>query len=113
MLLEVPTLESRLLGAKTDEEITEDAEESIEQINEAGELFAGDPEVDMGIDIDDELSQLETEIMLEDAGELPEAPQGSQQKESMSILNDPGTSNIKSEEEIKDEIKKLKEELNM
>lgn len=94
-------------------EITEDAEESIEQINEAGELFAGDPEVDMGIDIDDELSQLETEIMLEDAGELPEAPQGSQQKESMSILNDPADSSIKSEEAIKDEIKKLKEELNM
>jgi HPt (histidine-containing phosphotransfer) domain-containing protein len=93
-------------------EITEEAEDSIEQINEAGELFAGDPELDMGIDIDDELSQLETELMLEDAGQLPDTPEG--QVESMSLYDDSESeTNLRSKDQLKDEIEKLKKELDI
>ncbi|MHA1744950.1 MAG: Snf7 family protein, partial [Promethearchaeota archaeon] len=93
-------------------EITEEAEDSIEQINEAGELFAGDPELDMGIDIDDELSQLETELMLEDAGQLPDTPEG--QAESMSLYDDTESeTNLRSKDQLKDEIEKLKKELDI
>ncbi len=105
---------SSTVNAQRALEITEEAEDSIEQINEAGELFAGDPEVDMGIDIDDELSQLETEIMLEDAGELPEAPESSISKESLSLYNEPeDTKDLRSEEQLKSEIEKLKKELDI
>ncbi len=93
-------------------EITEEAEDSIEQINEAGELFAGDPETDMGVDIEDELSQLETELMLEDAGQLPDAPD--QQGESMSLYTDAEEDpSLRSKDQLKDEIEKLKKELDM
>lgn len=94
-------------------EITEEAEDSIEQINEAGELFAGDPEFDMGIDIDEDLSQLETELMLEDAGQLPETPEG--QMESISLYStetEPEKEN-KDSDALKKEIEKLKQELDM
>ncbi|MHA1776317.1 MAG: hypothetical protein DRO88_06565 [Promethearchaeia archaeon] len=94
-------------------EITEEAEESIEQINEAGELFAGDPEVDMGIDIDEDLSQLETELMLEDAGQLPETPE--EKMESISLYSsEPETASEKKDSDtLKKEIEKLKKELDM
>lgn len=105
---------STTVNAQRALEITEEAEDSIEQINEAGELFAGDPEIDMGIDIDDELSQLETEIMLEDAGELPETPESITQTESMSLYNDKeDTKEVRSEEALKNEIEKLKKELDI
>ena len=93
-------------------EITEDAEESIDQINEAGELFAGDPEMDLGIDIDDELAQLETELMLEDAGQLPETPV-SDQPISFSLDEAETESNIRSKDDLKSEIDKLRKELDM
>jgi len=94
-------------------EITEEAEDSIEQINEAGELFAGDPEVDMGIDIDDELAQLETELMLEDAGQLPDTPEA-EHMESMSLYDDAEeTSDVRSKDKLKDEIDKLRKELDI
>ena len=94
-------------------EITEEAEDSIEQINEAGELFAGDPEVDMGIDIDDELAQLETELMLEDAGQLPDTPEA-EHTESMSLYDDAEeTGDVRSKDKLKDEIDKLRKELDI
>ncbi|MHA1585461.1 MAG: Snf7 family protein [Promethearchaeota archaeon] len=103
---------STTVNAERALQITEEAEDSIDQINEAGELFAGDPEVDMGVDIDDEFSQLETEIMLEDAGNLPEAPEG--KMESMSIYDDTEPEEeIRSKDKLKDEIDKLKKELDL
>ncbi len=93
-------------------EITEDAEESIDQINEAGELFAGDPELDLGIDIDDELAQLETELMLEDAGQLPETPIDTSPL-SYSLEESETDPNLRSKDALKDEIDKLRKELDM
>ncbi|MHA1521533.1 MAG: Snf7 family protein [Promethearchaeota archaeon] len=94
-------------------EITEEAEDSIEQINEAGELFAGDPESELGIDIDEDLSQLETELMLEDAGQLPDTPEG--QMESVSIYDHDTEpeKETKDSDALKKEIEKLKAELDM
>ena len=94
-------------------EITEEAEDSIEQINEAGELFAGDPETDMGIDIDEDLSQLETELMLEDAGQLPEAPEGHMESISMYGSDTEEEKETKDSDALKKEIEKLKKELDM
>lgn len=94
-------------------EITEEAEESIEQINEAGELFAGDPEVDMGIDIDEDLSQLETELMLEDAGQLPETPEEKMESISLYSSEPETTGEAKNSDALKKEIEKLKKELDM
>lgn len=92
-------------------EITEDAEESIEQISEAGELLAGNIEEESGVDIDEDLAQLETEVMLEDAGKLPDAPEEEEESDSM-ILEDKEKT-PKSKEALKDEIAKLKKELDM
>ncbi|MCF2141073.1 MAG: SNF7 family protein [Candidatus Lokiarchaeota archaeon] len=94
-------------------EITEEAEESIEQINEAGELFAGDPEVDMGIDIDEDLSQLETELMLEDAGQLPETPEEKMESISLYSSESEPEKETKDSDALKKEIEKLKKELDM
>jgi hypothetical protein len=93
-------------------EITEQAEDSIEQINEASELFAGDPEAESGVEIDDELSQLETELMLEDAGQLPDI-ESAEEMESMSLLDSETNDNLRSKDALKDEIEKLKKELDI
>ncbi|MHA1733091.1 MAG: Snf7 family protein [Promethearchaeota archaeon] len=55
-------------------EISETSEEAIAKIEEAGDLLAGDLEEDFELDIEDELTKLETEMLLEDAGEIPTAP---------------------------------------
>jgi Snf7 len=106
---------STTVNAERAMEITEDAEDSIEQINEASELFAGDPELDFGIDIDEDLSMLETELMLEDAGSLPDAPDAVEATESMSILDDEEDvdESLRSKDVLKDEIAKLRKELDM
>ncbi len=94
-------------------EITEEAEDSIEQINEAGELFAGDPEMDMGIDIDEDLSQLETELMLEDAGQLPDTPETHMESVSLYDHDTEPEKEAKDSDALKKEIEKLKAELDM
>jgi phage shock protein A len=90
--------------------ITEEAEDSIDQISEAGELLAGNLEEDAGVDIEDEFAQLETESMLEDAGKLPETPE--EGEEESPTVSEAETS-VKSKEAIKDEINKLKKELDL
>lgn len=104
---------SATVNAQRALEITEEAEDSIEQINEAGDLFAGDPETELGIDIDEEFAQLETELMLEDAGQLPESPEGLP-SESLSLYEDEEPNkNLRSKDALKDEIEKLKKELDL
>jgi hypothetical protein len=93
-------------------EINEEAEGSIDSINEATELFAGDLETDLGVDIEDEFNQLETELMLEDAGKLPDVAEGEEETESMSVEED-GVKGTKSKDELQQEIAKLKKELDI
>lgn len=93
-------------------EINEEAEGSIDSINEATELFAGDLETDLGVDIEDEFNQLETELMLEDAGKLPDVAEGEEETETMSVEED-GVKATKSKDELQQEIAKLKKELDI
>ncbi len=98
-------------------EVDSEAEAAIDEIEEAGDLFAGDPELDFGLDMDDELSQLETELMLEEAGELPEAPMDIDESEiagmSLSLEDDEPASGVRDKDALKDEISKLKKELDL
>jgi hypothetical protein len=64
------------------------------------------------VDIDEDLAQLETEVMLEDAGKLPDAPEEEEEEGESMILEDKEKS-PKSKEALKDEIAKLKKELDM
>ena len=95
-------------------QITETAEESLDQIEEAGELFSSDPELDFGMDLDEDLEQLEAELMLEQAGGLPSTPVGVAEPISMSLYDDgEEDSEVKSAEALEDEISKLKKELDI
>ncbi len=86
-------------------ELSEESEEYIAMIEESGEILAGDPEIDIGIDIDDELNKLESEILLEAAGEIPETPITEE-----FIAEEPITEE-ETKEKLKSEIEKLKKEL--
>ncbi|MFX0145794.1 MAG: Snf7 family protein, partial [Candidatus Hodarchaeota archaeon] len=44
-------------------EIAEDSEAYVSEIEEAAEILAGDPEIDLAIDVTEELNQLETEML--------------------------------------------------
>jgi hypothetical protein len=92
-------------------EITELSQDSMDKISEASELLAGDLESESGVDIEDEFAQLETEVMLEEAGKLPDTPEEDKQIEELEA----GESEepVKSKEKIKDEIAKLKKELDL
>ena len=90
-------------------ELVDGAEDYISQIEEAGELLAGDMETDLGIDVEDELSRLETELLLGDAGGMPEIP-GDFDDVDLG-LEDDSEVEIKSKKKILDEIAKLNKEL--
>jgi hypothetical protein len=84
--------------------LSEESEEYIAMIEESGEILAGDPEIDQGIDIDDEFQKLESEVLLEAAGEIPEAPVSEE-----FVIEE--VSEAQTKEKLKDEIDKLKKEL--
>ncbi len=84
--------------------LSEESEEYIAMIEESGEILAGDPEIDQGINIDDEFEKLESEVLLEAAGEIPEIPV----EEEFLIDEIP---EMETKEKLKDEIAKLKKEL--
>jgi len=84
--------------------LSEESEEYIAMIEESGEILAGDPEIDQGINIDDEFEKLESEVLLEAAGEIPETPV----EEEFLIDEIP---EMETKEKLKDEISRLKKEL--
>ena len=88
-------------------EIAEDTEQYVAEIEEAAEILAGDPEIDLGLDVTDELNQLETEMLLETSGAMPEVPGGELQyiSEYEELDAEPSNENIESE------IEKLRKEL--
>lgn len=90
-------------------ELSEGAEEAISKIEEAGEFLAGDPEVDLGIDVDDELAKLETELLMGDATGMPSIPEDGDLEEPTESEDNA----IRSKEDIKKEIDKLKKELDI
>ena len=90
-------------------EIAEDSEAYVAEIEESAEILAGDPEIDLAIDVTDELNQLETEMLLEQGGQMPEVPIDDLQYISeLDIEEEP---EIKTKAKLEDEIEKLRKEL--
>lgn len=89
-------------------EISEDSELYVAEIEESAEILAGDPEIDLAIDVSDELEQLETEMLLDQSGEMPEVPSDELQYISEEIEEEP---EVKSKEKLEKEIEKLRKEL--
>ncbi|MFO7797923.1 MAG: Snf7 family protein [Promethearchaeati archaeon] len=91
-------------------EINEDAELYVTEIEEAAEILAGDPEIDLAIDVNDELEQLETEMLLEQGGTMPEVPSDELQyiSEFDTELEEP---ELQDKEKLEKEIEKLRKEL--
>ncbi len=92
-------------------EISEDSEMYVTEIEEAGDILAGDPELDLGIDIGAELDQLETELLLNATGSMPSVPTGDIPEYISDIETEEATSGIESKEALQKEIEKLKKEL--
>ncbi|MHA1461188.1 MAG: Snf7 family protein [Promethearchaeota archaeon] len=91
-------------------EIAEDSESYVAEIEESAEILAGDPEIDLAIDVTDELNQLETEMLLEQGGQMPEVPDDELAyiSEFDEIEEEP---EIRTKAKLEDEIDKLRKEL--
>ena len=91
-------------------EIAEDSEAYVSEIEEAADILAGDPEIDLAIDVTDELNQLETEMLLDQGGAMPEIPSDDLQYiPEFDELEE--EAEVKSKDQLKDEIDKLRKEL--
>ena len=90
-------------------EIAEDSEAYVAEIEEAADILAGDPEIDLAIDVTDELNQLETEILLDQGGTMPEIP--SDDLQYIPEYEELEDTELKSKEKLQDEIDKLRKEL--
>ena len=92
-------------------EISEEADAYVSEIEESAEIMGGDLEIDLGIDVTAELNQLETEMLLEQGGAMPDIPEGDLEyipDEEVSFEEAGATS----KQAVQDEIEKLKKELN-
>ncbi len=91
-------------------EIAEDSEAYVAEIEEAADILAGDPEIDLAIDVTEELNQLETEMLLDQGGTMPETPSDDLQYiPEYEGLEEEGE--LRSKEKLQDEIEKLRKEL--
>lgn len=92
-------------------EISEDSEMYVAEIEEAGDILAGDLEIDLGIDVSDMLDQLETEMLLDASGSMPAVPEGDFPEYISDLDLESEEEEIKSKAKLQDEIEKLKKEL--
>ncbi len=92
-------------------EISEDSEMYVSEIEEAGDILAGDLEIDLGIDVSDMLDQLETEMLLDASGSMPAVPEGDFPEYISDIELESEEEEIKSKAKLQEEIEKLKKEL--
>ena len=91
-------------------EIAEDSELYVSEIEESAEILAGDPEIDLAIDVTDELNQLETEMLLEQGGQMPEVPDDD--LAYISVFDDiEEEPELRTKAKLEDEIDKLRKEL--
>ncbi len=90
--------------------IAEDSEAYVAEIEESAEILAGDPEIDLAIDVTDELNQLETEMLLDQGGQIPDVPADDLQYISEFEL-DEEEPEIRTKAKLSDEIEKLRKEL--
>ena len=93
-------------------EVAEDSELYVSEIEEAGDILAGDPEIDLGIDVTSELNQLETEILLDASGSMPTVPTGGEMPQYISDVDlDFESEEATSKAKLEEEIEKLRKEL--
>lgn len=93
-------------------EIAEDSEMYVSEIEEAGDILAGDPEIDLGIDVSSELNQLETEMLLDASGTMPAIPGGAEMPSYISDVElDGEQEEATSKARLQEEIEKLRKEL--
>ena len=90
--------------------IAEDSEAYVAEIEESAEILAGDPEIDLAIDVTDELNQLEAEMLLDQGGQIPDVPADDLQYISEFDL-DEEEPEIRTKAKLEDEIDKLRKEL--
>ncbi|MFX0080802.1 MAG: Snf7 family protein [Candidatus Hodarchaeota archaeon] len=90
-------------------EIAEDSEAYVAEIEEAADILAGDPEIDLAIDVTEELNQLETEMLLDQGGAMPEIPSDDLQYIPEYEIEE--LDEVKSKEKLNKEIEKLRKEL--
>ena len=90
-------------------EIAEDSEAYVAEIEEAADILAGDPEIDLAIDVTEELNQLETEMLLDQGGTMPETP--SDELQYIPEYEIEELEEVKSKEKLNKEIEKLRKEL--
>lgn len=91
-------------------EVAEDSEMYVSEIEEAGDILAGDPEIDLGIDVTSELNQLETELLLDASGGMPGVPTGGEMPQYISDVEEM-SEDTTSKDKLQEEIEKLRKEL--
>jgi hypothetical protein len=91
--------------------IMDEADQSIDAINETGEVLGADPESDLGIDIEDEFNEITSELMLEQSGQLVEPTDADLELEGLDA--EPGAATPDSKEKVKEEIEKIKKSLKL
>ena len=106
---ELETIASKASPTKI-AEIAEDSEAYVSEIEESAEILAGDPEIDLAIDVTDELNQLETEMLLDQSGQVPDVPVDDLQYIS-EFDNEEEEPEIRTKAKLEDEIEKLRKEL--
>ncbi|MBD3195569.1 MAG: hypothetical protein GF317_10965 [Candidatus Lokiarchaeota archaeon] len=92
-------------------EIAEDSELYVTEIEESADILAGDPEIDLAIDVTEELDQLETEMLLEQGGEMPKTPTDELQYIPEYDFEEEIRPEADSKEKLEEEIEKLRKEL--
>lgn len=92
-------------------EIAEDSEMYVSEIEEAGDILAGDLEIDLGIDVSDMLDQLETEMLLDASGSMPSVPTGDLPEYISDLELESEEEEVKSKAKLQEEIEKLRKEL--
>jgi len=92
-------------------EIAEDSELYVSEIEEAGDILAGDPEIDFGIDVSSELDQLETEMLLDASGSMPNVPTGDLPTYISDVDLEFEEEEVHSKAKLQEEIEKLRKEL--
>jgi len=94
-------------------EVAEDTDLYVSEIEEAGDILAGDPEIDLGLDVTDMLNQLETEMLLDASGGVGvNIPTGGDVLEYISDIDlDLEAEGTASKAKLEEEIEKLRKEL--
>lgn len=91
-------------------EISEDSEMYVSEIEESAEILGGDPEIDLGIDVSELLDQMETEVLLDQSGQMPSVPSGDLPEYISDVVTDEAEE-VQSKQKLQDEIEKLRKEL--